>query len=128
MSRRILVILLVVVAVAAFVVVAAFGQAKGKKTTVSGKSSGDYRPDIVTAVKAAAKKDCGCGMCAAKGCAPCKGKNCYFCVSKALVASDCGCKGCNGKGCKSCGPGCDVCKFHLAPVAAARTLSQKPKK
>ncbi len=87
---------------------------------VSGKSSTGHRPDIVIAVKAAAAKDCGCGSCAAKGCDPCRGKNCYFCAAKALVATDCGCKACDAKGCQSCGPGCDVCKFHLAPVAESK--------
>jgi len=72
------------------------------------------RHDIVNAVGAAAAKDCGCGSCAAKGCDPCHGKNCYYCVAKSLVANDCGCKSCTATGCKSCGPGCDVCKFHLA--------------
>lgn len=77
------------------------------------------RPDITVAVKAAAAKDCGCGHCAAKGCEPCRGKNCYYCVAKALVTNDCGCGMCTAKGCDMCGPGCDVCKFHLAPVAAS---------
>ncbi len=75
--------------------------------------------DIVNAVKAAAQKDCGCGQCAAKGCDPCHGKNCHYCVAKALVVKDCACGGCDPKGCAMCGPGCDVCKFHLAPNAAA---------
>ena len=92
------------------------------------KTRGDYRPDIVTAVKAAAAKDCGCGACAAKGCEPCHGKNCYFCAAKALVAKDCGCGTCDAKGCQSCGPGCDVCKFHLAPVAEAKAHAQESKK
>lgn len=74
----------------------------------------ESRPDIVEAVQKTAVKDCGCGMCASKGCGPCHGKNCYFCVAKALVAKDCGCKSCSPKGCQMCGPGCDVCKFHLA--------------
>jgi hypothetical protein len=72
--------------------------------------------EIVTAVKAAAKKDCGCGECAAKGCQPCHGKNCYYCVAKGLTTQECGCGMCDPKGCKECGPGCDVCKFHLAPL------------
>ncbi len=88
--------------------------------SASSKSSSDNRPDIATAVKAAAVKDCGCGSCAAKGCEPCRGKNCYYCAAKALVATDCGCKTCDAKGCSSCGPGCDVCKFHLAPVAQSK--------
>jgi hypothetical protein len=75
--------------------------------------------DIMNAVKVTAQKDCGCGQCAAKGCGPCKGKNCHYCVAKALVVKDCGCGGCDAKGCSMCGPGCDVCKFHLAPNAAA---------
>jgi hypothetical protein len=79
------------------------------------------------AVKVAAKRDCGCGACAAKGCQPCHGKNCYYCVAKALVTTECGCKGCTPTGCKSCGPGCDVCKFHLAP-AKTGTIPQPPKK
>ena len=81
--------------------------------------------DIVNAVKVTAKKDCGCGECAAKGCNPCKGKNCHYCVAKALVVKDCGCGGCNAKGCGMCGPGCDVCKFHLAPSAAAASSPNK---
>ncbi len=91
------------------------------------KAQGNARPDIVTAVKDAAEKDCGCGACAAKGCNPCHGKNCYYCVAKAPVAMDCGCKGCDAKGCAMCGPGCDVCKFHLAPVAAAKAGKEKKK-
>ena len=75
--------------------------------------------DIASAVKVTAQKDCGCGQCSAKGCDPCKGKNCHYCVAKALVVKECGCGGCNAKGCSMCGPGCDVCKFHLAPSAAA---------
>ncbi len=88
---------------------------------------GGSRSDIAIAVKSAAAKDCGCGSCAAKGCNPCHGKNCYYCAAKALVASDCGCKTCDAKGCSSCGPGCDVCKFHLVPVAEtkARAKTQK---
>src|SRR5262245_21799778 len=73
------------------------------------KASHDYRPDIVIAVKAAAAKDCGCTECAAKGCEPCHGKNCYFCAAKSLVAMECGCGMCDAKGCDICGPGCDVC-------------------
>ncbi len=92
------------------------------------KASGDARPDIVTAVKAAAAKDCGCGACAAKGCEPCHGKNCYFCAAKSLVAMECGCGMCDAKGCEICGPGCDVCKFHLAPVAETEAPAQKQKK
>ncbi len=82
-------------------------------------SSSPEAADIVNAVKVTAQKDCGCGQCAAKGCDPCKGKNCHYCVAKALVVKECGCGGCNAKGCAMCGPGCDVCKFHLAPSAAA---------
>jgi hypothetical protein len=82
-------------------------------------SSSQAPNDIVNAVKVTAQKDCGCGQCAAKGCDPCKGKNCHYCVAKALVVKDCGCGGCDAKGCSMCGPGCDVCKFHLAPSAAA---------
>ena len=92
------------------------------------KASGDYRPDIVIAVKATAAKDCGCKACAAKGCEPCHGKNCYFCAAKALVAMECGCGMCDAKGCDICGPGCDVCKFHLAPVAEAESPAQKQEK
>lgn len=92
------------------------------------KASSDYRPDIVIAVKAAAAKDCGCKECAAKGCDPCHGKNCYFCAAKSLVAMECGCGMCDAKGCEICGPGCDVCKFHLAPVAEAESPAQKQKK
>lgn len=84
--------------------------------------------DIVNAVKAAAQKDCGCGQCAAKGCDPCHGKNCHYCVAKALVVKDCGCAGCDAKGCAMCGPGCDVCKFHLAPNAAAAPTGTEPAK
>lgn len=75
--------------------------------------------DIASAVKVTAQKDCGCGQCAAKGCEPCNGKNCHYCVAQALVVKECGCGGCNAKGCSMCGPGCDVCKFHLARSAAA---------
>jgi hypothetical protein len=100
-------------------------QPPAKKTAKAtrAKSNSRSRPDIVTAVKAAARKDCGCGECAARGCDPCHGKNCYYCVAKALVADDCGCSGCDAKGCQSCGPGCDVCKFHLAPNADAKAHS-----
>lgn len=129
MKGRILVVVLAVLAALALTSLITLGQGKSKKAPeVKSKAGGDSRPDIVTAVKAAAKKDCGCGMCAGKGCAPCKGKNCYYCVAKALDAQDCGCKGCEAKGCSSCGPGCDVCKFHLAPVAAAKASAKKPKK
>jgi hypothetical protein len=69
------------------------------------------------AVKVAAAIDCGCGVCDSKGCTPCHGKNCYYCVSKALVTNECGCGDCSAKGCSSCGPGCDVCKFNLSPAA-----------
>ena len=92
---------------------------------VPAQAKDDDRPDIVTAVKAAAAKDCGCKACAAKGCDPCHGKNCYFCAAKALVAMECGCGMCDAKGCEICGPGCDVCKFHLAPVAEAPIQKQK---
>ena len=81
--------------------------------------SAEEAADIASAVNVTAHKDCGCGQCSAKGCEPCKGKNCHFCVAKALVVKECGCGGCNAKGCTMCGPGCDVCKFHLAPSAAA---------
>ncbi len=94
----------------------------------SAGSKSESRADIVTAVTAAAQKDCGCSQCAARGCQPCHGKNCYFCAAKALVAKDCGCKQCNAKGCQVCGPGCDVCKFHLAPVAAAKAREPSSKK
>ncbi len=77
------------------------------------------RSDIPAAVQVAAAKDCGCGHCAAKGCEPCHGKNCYYCVAKALVTRECGCGMCSAKGCDVCGPGCDVCKFHLGPAAQA---------
>ncbi len=103
-------------------------RSKSKTTAAHSKTNGDQRPDIVTAVKAAAEKDCGCGNCAAKGCNPCHGKNCYFCAAKALVATDCGCMGCDAKGCQSCGPGCDVCKFHLAPVSEAKAHVPEQKK
>jgi hypothetical protein len=83
---------------------------------------------MVLAVKSAAVKDCGCKECAAKGCDPCHGKNCYFCAAKSLVAMECGCGMCDAKGCEICGPGCDVCKFHLAPVAEAEAPAQKQKK
>src|SRR6266851_4197923 len=92
-------------------------------------SSSQEPNDIVNAVKVTAQKDCGCGQCAAKGCDPCKGKNCHYCVAKALVVKDCGCGGCDAKGCSMCGPGCDVCKFHLGPSAAASSsgaASTKP--
>jgi hypothetical protein len=82
------------------------------------------KSDIPTAVQVAAAKDCGCGHCAAKGCEPCHGKNCYYCVAKSLVTHECGCGMCAAKGCDMCGPGCDVCKFHLAPVAGVK---DKPK-
>ncbi len=91
-------------------------------------TSASDREDVVTAVSAAAAKDCGCGHCAAKGCEPCHGKNCYFCVAKGLMTKECGCHMCSAKGCTMCGPGCDVCKFHLAPVEAAKTaaVTSKP--
>jgi hypothetical protein len=76
--------------------------------------------DIAVAVKAAAIKDCGCGECAAKGCKPCHGKNCFYCAAKGLVTEECGCGMCSSTGCDACGPGCDVCKFHLAPVKEAK--------
>ena len=74
--------------------------------------------EIAAAVKFTAAKDCGCGHCAAKGCEPCHCKNCYYCVAKGLLTKECGCGMCSAKGCDMCGPGCDVCKFLLAPVAA----------
>ena len=83
-------------------------------------SSMEEASDIAAAVKVTAQKDCGCGQCAAKGCEPCKGKNCHYCVAKALVVKECGCGGCSAKGCYMGGPGCDVCKFHLAPGAVAK--------
>ncbi len=91
-------------------------------------SSDPEAADIVSAVKVTAQKDCGCGKCAAKGCDPCKGKNCHYCVAKALVVKECGCGGCDAKGCTMCGPGCDVCKFHLAPSAAASAADATPVK
>lgn len=96
--------------------------------STSAKGSSDIRPDIAIAVKATAAKDYGCGSCAAKGCNPCRGKNCYYCAAKALMATDCGCKTCTAKGCSSCGPGCDVCKFHLAPVAESKARAAARKK
>lgn len=98
---------------AAVVALAGAGCATQKQQSATAAS------DIPAAVRVAAAKDCGCGNCAAKGCAPCHGKNCYYCVAKALVTNECGCGMCNAQGCDMCGPGCDVCKFHLAPVAAA---------
>ena len=83
------------------------------------------RSDIVTAVQAAAAKDCGCGHCAARGCDPCHGKNCFYCVAKALVKDDCGCGECRPEGCASCGPGCDVCRFHLAPAGRSGATKEK---
>ncbi|MBI1805203.1 MAG: hypothetical protein HY033_13740 [Ignavibacteriae bacterium] len=80
--------------------------------------------DIATAVKAASIKDCGCGECAAKGCKPCHGKNCFYCAAKGLTTKECGCGMCGAEGCTDCGPGCDVCKFHLKPVKEAK---KKPK-
>ncbi len=74
--------------------------------------------DIANTARVTAQKDCGCGQCAAKGCEPGKGKNCHYCVAKAMVVKDCGCGVCDAKGCPMCGPGCDVCKFQLAPDAA----------
>jgi hypothetical protein len=93
------------------------GSAQGMAAQ-SGPSTEDA--DIASAVKVTAQKDCGCGQCAAKGCDPCKGKNCHYCVAKALVVKECGCGGCSARGCAICGPGCDVCKFHLAPSAASK--------
>jgi hypothetical protein len=86
-------------------------------------SGGSTHSDLHAAVAAAAAKDCGCGQCAAKGCDPCHGKNCYYCAAKSLVTQDCGCGHCDAKGC-ACGPGCDVCKFHLAPAAEAKAKGQ----
>lgn len=96
---------------------AAASPARPKAKATHPARTGSARPDIVKAVKSAAMKDCGCGACAAKGCDPCHGKNCYFCAAKSLVAMECGCGMCSAKGCQPCGPGCDVCKFHLAPMA-----------
>ncbi len=76
--------------------------------------------DIAAAVRATSGKDCGCGECAAKGCVPCRGKNCYFCVAKGLTTKECGCGMCDPKGCTDCGPGCDVCKFHLKPLEGTK--------
>ena len=101
----------------------------GCAQTPSGGTPGSTKTsaaDIATAVHATAEKDCGCGMCAGKGCAPCRGKNCYFCVAKGLVTNECGCGSCTAKGCTTCGPGCDVCKFNLAPVEAARKATPSP--
>jgi hypothetical protein len=95
--------------------------------TLSEHSSADAA-DIANAVTVTARKDCGCGQCAAKGCDPCHGKNCHYCVAKALVVKDCGCGGCDAKGCSMCGPGCDVCKFHLAPSATAAPGGSEPAK
>lgn len=81
--------------------------------------------DIATAVKAASIKDCGCGECAAKGCKPCHGKNCFYCVAKGLTTKECGCGMCSAEGCTDCGPGCDVCKFHLKPVEEAKKGSKQ---
>lgn len=92
----------------------------GCKQTQSATKSSESKSDIIVAVQSAAARDCGCGECAAKGCKPCRGKNCYYCVAKALDTTECGCGDCNADGCKSCGPGCDVCKFHLAPVEKAK--------
>ncbi len=80
--------------------------------------------DMAIAVQATAAKDCGCGECAAKGCKPCHGKNCYYCAAKGLVTKECGCGACAPKGCQTCGPGCDVCKFNLAPVAETKKSNQ----
>src|SRR5690349_2953745 len=89
--------------------------------TLAGCATQKVQSDIPAAVQVAAAKDCGCGHCAAKGCQPCHGKNCYYCVAKALTTHECGCGMCTAKGCEMCGPGCDVCKFHLAPVAATKS-------
>ena len=94
--------------------------------TTKQKRSKSKSADIAVAVKAAADKDCGCGECAAKGCKPCHGKNCFYCAAKSLVTDDCGCGMCDAKGCDGCGPGCDVCKFHLAPIEKAKK-SGKPR-
>lgn len=78
--------------------------------------------DIGKAVKILSVKDCGCKECAAKGCNPCHGKNCGYCIFKALATNECGCGMCDAKGCQICGPGCDVCKFHLAPLAEGKSM------
>ena len=96
-----------------------FAGCAGMKESPSAQNSSD----MALAVKATAAKDCGCGECAAKGCKPCHGKNCYYCVAKALVTTECGCGTCAATGCSTCGPGCDVCKFNLAPVAQAKSPS-----
>lgn len=92
----------------------------------TGGASGD-RSDIVSAVTEGAAKDCGCKVCDGRGCDPCHGKSCYYCVAKALVKADCGCKDCAAKGCAGCGPGCDVCKFHLKPAEDAKERGSSPK-
>src|SRR5260370_28972921 len=84
--------------------------------------------DIVNAVKAAAQKDSASAHCAAQGCVPCKGKNCHYFVAKALDVKDCGCGGCDPNGCAMCGPGCDVCKFHLSPNAGTAPAGAEPAK
>jgi hypothetical protein len=89
-----------------------------------GSSRTQNNSDLAIAVQATAGKDCGCGECAAKGCKPCHGKNCYYCVAKALVTKECGCGACAAQGCEACGPGCDVCKFNLTPVAEAQKSNQ----
>lgn len=103
------------------------GNNRGGRATHAESSSAEAT-DIVNAIKVTAQKDCGCGHCAAKGCDPCHGKNCHYCVAKALVVNDCGCGGCDAKGCPMCGPGCDVCKFHLAPNATAAPAGSEPTK
>ena len=99
--------------------------AKSPSAKVAHKSHMPSDADIATAVKENCSKDCGCGECAAKGCKPCHGKNCYYCVAKGLTTKECGCGKCAAKGCDECGPGCDVCKFHLGPVAHAKAAKRK---
>jgi hypothetical protein len=103
--------------------IAALGMLTGCTATKEGRS-GATASDIPVAVQVAAAKDCGCGHCAAKGCEPCHGKNCYYCAAKSLVTRECGCGMCSAKGCDMCGPGCDVCKFHLAPVAESKAKAK----
>lgn len=99
---------------------AALGLLVGCVSTKQTDSAVAPSGDIAKAVQITATKDCGCGHCAAKGCGPCHGKNCYYCVAKGLVTKECGCGMCSAKGCDMCGPGCDVCKFHLAPNVAEK--------
>ena len=101
-----------------------FAQSQAQSTERHSKAKHKTHPtkdaDIAVAVRAASEKDCGCGECAAKGCEPCHGKNCYYCAAKGLATTECGCGMCSAQGCESCGPGCDVCKFHLSKVKPAK--------